>query len=117
MILLKERLAVYRNCMNRPYVTGKDLISAGLTPENDFTDILAYAHKLRLAGIEKENALKQVLAYARNLRKKTAAMNKASIGSRWTLLLSKDKAKTAPDRAAFTKKDGGDIVTTPNPIH
>ena len=67
---LWERLEAYRDCMRRPYVTGKDLISAGLAPGNDFSDILAYAHKLRLAGTEKENALKQTLAYARTLRKK-----------------------------------------------
>ena len=62
---LLERYEVYRETMSRPYVMGRDLIAAGLTPGDDFTDILAYAHKLRLAGIDKETALKQVLAYAR----------------------------------------------------
>jgi len=54
--------------MAKPFVTGKDLIAAGLTPGEDFSQILDYAHKLRLAGIEKENALKQTLAQARKLR-------------------------------------------------
>ena len=67
---LHERLEHYRSCMARPYVTGKDLIAAGLAPGNDFGEILDYAHKLRLAGIEKENALKQTLSYARTLQKK-----------------------------------------------
>ena len=65
---LRERLAIYRDYMARPFVAGRDLIEAGLTPGPNFSDILAYAHKLRLVGIEKENALKQTLAYARKLR-------------------------------------------------
>ena len=62
---LFERLRKYREIMARPHVTGKDLIDAGLTPDESFSEILAYAHKLRLAGIGKESALKQTLAYAR----------------------------------------------------
>ena len=54
--------------MAKPFVMGKDLVAAGLKPDKDFTEILAYAHKLRLAGTEKENALKQTLSYARKLR-------------------------------------------------
>lgn len=60
---LLERLKVYEEYMSRPFVTGKDLIDAGLLPGEDFSDILAYAHKLRLSGVEKEKALKQCLAY------------------------------------------------------
>jgi len=67
---LYERLAVYRELMARPYVMGRDLIEAGLKPGAEFTEILQYAHKLRLAGIPKENALKQTLAYARKLKPK-----------------------------------------------
>lgn len=65
---LYERLAVYRELMARPYVMGRDLIEAGLKPGAEFTEILQYAHKLRLAGIPKENALKQTLSYARKLK-------------------------------------------------
>jgi tRNA nucleotidyltransferase (CCA-adding enzyme) len=65
---LMERLAGYRALMARPYVMGRDLIEAGLTPGGDFTQILEYAHKLRLAGIEKDAALRQVLGFARTLR-------------------------------------------------
>ena len=50
--------------MSRDYVSGKDLIEAGLKPDERFSDILAYAHKLRLAGVDKESALKQTLSYA-----------------------------------------------------
>ena len=66
---LYERLDIFRDLMARPCVLGRDLIEAGIQPGKDFTEILGYAHKLRLAGIPKENALKQVLAFARQLRK------------------------------------------------
>lgn len=65
--ILFERLEAYREVMSRPYVQGKDLIAAGLTPDKSFSQLLAYAHKLRLAGIEKESALKQTLSYARKI--------------------------------------------------
>jgi tRNA nucleotidyltransferase (CCA-adding enzyme) len=65
---LIERLAIYREYMSRPYVMGKDLIAAGMKPSKHFSEILAYAHKLRLAGVDKESALKQTLAYARKLK-------------------------------------------------
>lgn len=66
---LYERLELFRELMARPYVTGQDLIAAGLTPGTDFSQILQYAHKLRLSGVDKENALRQTLGHARSLRK------------------------------------------------
>jgi tRNA nucleotidyltransferase (CCA-adding enzyme) len=66
---LLERLKAYEETMAKPYVMGRDLIEAGLEPGEDFSEILAYTHKLRLAGIEKESALKQALTYARKMRK------------------------------------------------
>ena len=66
---LLERLKAYEETMAKPYVMGRDLIEAGLEPGEDFSEILAYSHKLRLAGIEKESALKQALTYARKMRK------------------------------------------------
>ena len=68
---LCERLRVFEETMAEPYVTGRDLIEAGIEPGEDFTEILGYAHKLRLAGIAKGPALKQTLAYACKLRKKS----------------------------------------------
>ena len=65
---LMERLEVFRERMAQPHVTGRDLVEAGLTPGRDFSDILAYAHKLHLAGIPRDSALKQTLAHARKLR-------------------------------------------------
>ncbi|MCQ2511075.1 MAG: HD domain-containing protein [Lachnospiraceae bacterium] len=59
----KERLEVFQEMMSRPYVMGRDLIQAGLKPDKHFSELLAYAHKLRLAGVPKEIALKQTLAY------------------------------------------------------
>ena len=64
---LMERLEIFRELMAKPYVMGRDLIEAGLKPGVEFTQILAYAHKLRLAGIPKDSALKQTLSHARKL--------------------------------------------------
>ena len=65
---LLDRLSIYEEYMSRPYVTGKDLVDSGLKPSKEFSEILKYSHKLRLAGVKKEDALKQTLAYARKLR-------------------------------------------------
>ncbi|MBQ6946546.1 MAG: tRNA nucleotidyltransferase [Clostridia bacterium] len=67
---LQERLEQYRQTMTAPFVSGKDLVEAGLHPNEQFHDILSYAHKLRLAGVGKEEALKQTLGYARQKQKK-----------------------------------------------
>lgn len=64
-----KRLAIYREYMSRPYVTGQDLIDAGIQPSKNFSEYLEYAHKLRLAGIEKDSALRQTLAFARKKEK------------------------------------------------
>lgn len=64
---LYDRLAIFHEIMERPYVMGRDLIQAGLKPCAEFSDILAYAHKLRLAGVPKESALKQTLSYAQKI--------------------------------------------------
>lgn len=66
---LLQRLAAYRELMQRPAVMGRDLIAAGLKPDSRFSDLLAYAHKLHLAGVPKEPALRQTLSYARTLDK------------------------------------------------
>ena len=60
---LEGRLKVYRDVMSKPYVTGSDLVDAGLVPDENFKEILEYTHKLRLACVDKESALKQALKY------------------------------------------------------
>lgn len=60
---LLQKLDTFNEVMSRPYVQGSDLIAAGLTPGKRFSEILAFAHKLRLAGIDKEDALKQTLSF------------------------------------------------------
>lgn len=67
---LYQRLQLFRERMAQPYVMGRDLIEAGLQPGVEFTAILEYAHKLRLAGIPKDSALRQTLAYARQVYRK-----------------------------------------------
>ena len=60
-----KRLEVFREYMSRPYVMGRDLITAGMVPSERFSEYLEYAHKLRLAGVKKDDALRQTLAMAR----------------------------------------------------
>ena len=60
-----KRLAIFKEYMSRPYVMGRDLIAAGISPSERFSEYLEYAHKLRLAGVEKDSALRQTLALAR----------------------------------------------------
>lgn len=58
---LKNALDNFIELMSRPYVTGADLIEAGLAPGENFKEKLELAHKLRLAGVDKKSALNQVL--------------------------------------------------------
>lgn len=62
---LQERLIVFERVMAKPFVMGADLIKAGLKPSKSFSQILAYAHKLRLAEVDKAEALAQTLTYAK----------------------------------------------------
>lgn len=66
---LQERLTIYHQIMDRPFVRGEDLIATGLVPGAEFSELLSYAHRLRLAGLEKNEALKQTLNYRRQIKK------------------------------------------------
>ena len=65
---LFERLAIYNDIMSKPFVQGKDLIEAGIKPNEKFGEYLKYAHKLRLAGVDKDSTLKQTLAYIKKMK-------------------------------------------------
>lgn len=67
---LFERLKLFKELMKKPYVMGRDLIEAGLIPNENFTELLEFAGKLRLSGVEKESALKETLALNLRLNKK-----------------------------------------------
>ena len=69
IIFLKERYEIYKEYMARPYVTGDDLIEAGLNPDEDFSKLLDFSHRLRLSGVNKDAALKQILAYKKQIDK------------------------------------------------
>ena len=60
---LLDRLEVYRKYMAEPYVTGKDLLAAGVPEGEQLKSMLEYAHKLRLAGVDKDSALMQTLRF------------------------------------------------------
>lgn len=68
--ILREKYGQYRERMSLPYVTGNDLILAGIEPGTDFSEALDFAHKCRLAGVPKEESLKQTLGYIRSMRRK-----------------------------------------------
>ena len=68
--ILKEKYKQYTERMSHPYVTGNDLILAGIEPGTDFSEALDFAHKCRLAGVPKEESLKQTLGYIRSMRRK-----------------------------------------------
>ncbi len=61
--VLFEKLDAYNRLMEKPFVTGKDLIEAGIEPDEHFSEYLEYAHNLRLADVKKEAALSQTLSY------------------------------------------------------
>ena len=63
-----DRYNRFLEIMARPFVTENDLIAAGIEDEK-ISEVLKYAHKLRLAGVEKDNALRQCIPYARKVLK------------------------------------------------
>lgn len=65
---LRERLEDYRKVMQRPMVTGKDLLAAGLPPGEQIGVLVQRAKQLHFAGMEKNAALKQLLAEAKHLK-------------------------------------------------
>lgn len=66
---LAGHLQRFEELMARPYVKGDDLIAAGVEPGPKMGEVLAFAHKVRLAGVEKDEALKQCLGAYRTLLK------------------------------------------------
>ena len=62
---LWQHLQKFQEMMAKPCVMGADLVAAGLKPGPQFSEILVYAHELRLAGVEKTEALEKTLAYAK----------------------------------------------------
>lgn len=66
---LQKQLSDYHKLMALPYVMGRDLIAAGISPGPHIAEGLAYAHKLRLAGLPKEEQLRQTLGMLRKKQK------------------------------------------------
>ena len=69
---LQDRLADFEELMARPYVQGRDLLAVGMEPGPALGEVLAYAHKLRLAGLSKEDQLRQCQGYWRRMRRTSA---------------------------------------------
>ena len=60
---LRENLKAYHELMEKPWITGKDMMDAGVKPGPLMGEALKYAHRLRLAGVSKDDALKQTVSY------------------------------------------------------
>lgn len=56
---LHDRLAVYHEVMERPFLTDADLLEMGCS-ESRLEEVSAYAHKLRLACVSIEHAIPQI---------------------------------------------------------
>lgn len=69
-VWLRERLEDYRKCLERPMVTGRDLIAAGLKPDERFGKLIARGRYLHFCGLEKQAALRQVLAEMNKMQEK-----------------------------------------------
>ena len=57
---LSDRLKDYYDCVNRPMVTGEDLVRAGYQPGKSMGQLLKIARDMHFSGIEKNRALKQL---------------------------------------------------------
>ncbi len=69
---LQKALLGYEEMLKKPYVTGKDLVKAGIRPGENFSKLLKLSEKLRLAETPYESAFKQILSEAR----KSGALDK-----------------------------------------
>jgi len=64
--ILKEKMEMFHEIMSRPHVTGQDLINMGYVPSPEFTEMLNFAHKSRVAGIDKKTVLAYISGMYRN---------------------------------------------------
>ncbi len=62
---LKKALLGYEEMLKKPFVTGKDLVKAGIRPGENFFELLKLSEKMRLSETPYESALKQILSEAR----------------------------------------------------
>lgn len=67
---LAGHLHAFQELMARPYVKGDDLIAAGVELGPEMGEVLAFAHKVRLAGVSKGEALTQCLGIYRSIHRK-----------------------------------------------
>ena len=60
--ILRVSLEDYKDLMNKPQVMGRDLISLGLKPGEEFAKYIKFGHKLHLSGVSKEEVLRHISA-------------------------------------------------------
>lgn len=66
---LERHLDSFEELMARPFVQGRDLLGLGMEPGPQLGEVLAYAHKMRLAGLSKEDQLRQCEGYWHGLQR------------------------------------------------
>lgn len=57
---LNKRLDIYTQTINKPFVSGQDLINEGFLPGKDFSRLLSIARDMHLCGFTKEDVLAQL---------------------------------------------------------
>lgn len=57
---LSERLSIYEERAKMPMVSGRDLITMGMLPSTEFSEILKNARKMHFSGVDKVAVLKDI---------------------------------------------------------
>ena len=60
-----DMLALYRERMSRPFVTGADILAMGVSPGPLVGKILKHVHNLRLSGLPKSVQFEEVMKFIR----------------------------------------------------
>lgn len=68
-IYLLDKYEAYKTIINKPYITGQDLIAMGHAPGEYFNDVLEYANELRFKGIDILKAKQLVKEHIESIKK------------------------------------------------
>ncbi len=68
---LLERLEIYNNLMKEDYIDGNDLIKKGVEVNDNFSKIIDFITKLRMAQVGKDTALKEAIRYANQINERS----------------------------------------------
>ncbi|MBQ7431279.1 hypothetical protein [Butyrivibrio sp.] len=60
--VLTEKAQQYRQLMQQPHITGRDLQDLGYTDHTKYRDMLAFTHKLHLSGTPKQHVISALVS-------------------------------------------------------